>query len=253
MALPAILAGVQLATSIYRGVKSAQGLVGMKGEDRGQFMDAAGPIQENKAIGDRMAKTGVDATTRAIAEQTQASQTAGQYRQFTDMSGGQLSSALGRIGAFNTSRLGQQIGAMNQSAIDRGLSMKMQANQQISGLQQADVRDKMSSYDRRQATFGQGVQDAVYSGVGALEGYATSKMSMENADADRQMYRDINGVSNTSQDAPSYDLGNPLSLYRKFGTPSQYKTGGIPAFSTGAMNPRQGLYSQPKPFNSKYF
>ena len=88
MALPAILAGVQLATSIYRGVKSAQGLVGMKGEDRGQFMDAAGPIQENKAIGDRMAKTGVDATTRAIAEQTQASQTAGQYRQFTDMSGG---------------------------------------------------------------------------------------------------------------------------------------------------------------------
>ena len=160
---------------------------------------------------------------------------------------------MGRIGAFNTSRLGQQIGAMNQSAIDRGLSMKMQANQQISGLQQADVRDKMSSYDRRQATFGQGVQDAVYSGVGALEGYATSKMSMENADADRQMYRDINGVSNTSQDAPSYDLGNPLSLYRKFGTPSQYKTGGIPAFSTGAMNPRQGLYSQPKPFNSKYF
>ena len=253
MALPAILAGVQLATKIYTGIKSAQGLAGMKGEDRGQYMDAAGPIQQNRQMGMRQMQQGLSPVTRAVAQQTFAGERASQYRQATDLSGGQLSSAIGRIGALGNTNLASNLAQQSQLASERGQGLVMNANQQISGLQQADVRDKMASYDRRQVAFGQGVQDAVYSSLGALEGYTTSKMSMENADADRQMYRDINGVSGMSQDAPSYDLGNPLSLYRKFGTPSQYKTGGVPAFSTGGMNPTQGLYSQPKPYKSKYF
>lgn len=235
MALPAILAGVQLGTSIYRGIKSAQGLIGMKGERRAEFMDAAAPIEENKRLGMAQQARGLSPVATAVAKEGFAQGRAGSYRAATDLSGGQLSNAISRMGASSNAQFGMGLAAQSQAASERGLGMRMGANQQLSSLQQADVRDKQSSYDRRQAAFGQGVQDAIYSGVGALEGYATSKMSMENAEADRQLYRDLNSMPSTTEEeyTPPAMLGNPLSLYRKFGTPSQYKTGGLPAFSLG--------------------
>jgi hypothetical protein len=234
MALPAILAGVQLGTSIYRGIKSAQGLIGMKGERRAEFMDAAAPIEENRRLGMAQQARGLSPVATAVAKEGFAQGRAGSYRAATDLSGGQLSSAISRMGASSNAQFGMGLAAQSQAASERGLGMRMGANQQLSSLQQADVRDKQSNYDRRQAAFGQGVQDAIYSGVGALEGYATSKMSMENAAADRQLYRDLNTTPSAEEDYSSPAmLGNPLSLYRKFGTPSQYGTGGIPAFSLG--------------------
>jgi hypothetical protein len=235
MALAAVLAGVQLGTSIYRGVKSAQGLTGMKGERRAEFMDAADPIQENRRLGLAQQARGLSPVATAVAKEGFAQGRAGSYRAATDLSGGQLSNAISRMGASSNAQFGMGLAAQSQAASERGLGMRMGANQQLSSLQQADVRDKQSNYDRRQVAFGQGVQDAIYSGVGALEGYATSKMSMENAEADRQLYRDLNTMPSATEEdyTPPAMLGNPLSLYRKFGTPSQYKTGGLPAFSLG--------------------
>lgn len=171
-----ISAGLQAGYGIYQAANSASLLKKLSKQKKARYMDAAAPIQENKAIGERMAKTGLDATTRAVAEQTQASAAAGQYRQFTDMSGGQMSSALGRIGAFNTSQLGQQLGTMNQSAIERGRNIQMMANQQISGLQRADVQQDISYRERTESNLGMAKQQGIQNVLGAVGGYAQSQM-----------------------------------------------------------------------------
>jgi hypothetical protein len=171
-----ISAGLQAGYGIYQAANSASLLKKLSKQKKARYMDAAAPIQENKAIGERMAKTGLDATTRTIAEQTQASAAAGQYRQFTDMSGGQMSSALGRIGAFNTTQLGQQLGAMNQSAIERGRNIQMMANQQISGLQRADVQQDISYRERVESNLGMAKQQGAMNVLGAVGGFAQSQM-----------------------------------------------------------------------------
>jgi len=241
MALPAILAAVQLGTSIYRGVKGAQGLAAMKGERKAEYMDAASPIQQNRQIGLAQERRGLSPIALATAKEGFAQARAGSYRAATDMSGGQLSNAISRMGALSNAQFGMGLAGQSQAASERGQAIRMGANQQISGLQQRQVAEDISDYNRRQQAFGQAVQDSIYSGLGALEGYATSKMSMENAEKDRQMYRDINTAS-PDQSETVNPFANPLSLYRKFGTPSQYtSTGGIPNYSLGGKPARLGF------------
>jgi hypothetical protein len=233
MALPAILAGVQLGTSIYRGIKGAQGLIGMKGEKKAEYMDAAAPIQENRQLGLAQERRGLSPIALATAKEGFGQARAGSYRAAVDTSGGQLSNAISRMGASSNAQFGMGLAAQSQAASERGQSIRMGANQQLSGLQQRQVAEDIGDYNRRQQGFGQAVQDSIYSGVGALEGYTTSKMSMENAEKDRQAYRDVNSVTAEQPDMVN-PFANPLSLYRKFGTPSQYtSTGGIPKFSLG--------------------
>jgi hypothetical protein len=207
--------------------------MGMKGERKAEYIDAAAPIQENRQLGLAQERRGLSPIALATAKEGFGQARAGSYRAATDTSGGQLSSAISRMGASSNAQFGMGLAAQSQAASERGQAIRMGANQQLSGLQQRQVAEDISDYNRRQQAFGQGVQDAVYSGMGALEGYTTSKMSMENAEKDRQAYRDVNGMTAGEPSAVN-PFANPLSLYRKFGTPSQYtSTGGIPNYSLG--------------------
>lgn len=209
-------AGLQAGYGIYQAANSASLLSKLSKQRKARYMDAADPIKENKGIGEQMAKTGLDATTRAVAEQTQASQAAGQYRQFTDMSGGQMSSALGRIGAFNTSQLGQQLGTMNQAAIERGRNIQMMANQQISGLQRADVQQDISYRERTESNLGMAKQQGVMNVLGAVGGYAQSQMYSKYLDS-------LRGVKPTTEPT-STDMGSSSVASGNYAQPPAYQS-----------------------------
>lgn len=211
-----ISAGLQAGYGIYQAANSASLLKKLSKQKKARYMDAAAPIQENRAIGQQMAKTGIDATTRSIAEQTQASAAAGQYRQFTDMSGGQMSSALGRIGAFNTTQLGQQLGAMNQSAIERGRNIQMMANQQISGLQRADVQQDISYRERVESNLGMAKQQGIQNVLGAVGGYAQSQMYGK--------YLDSLSGNKPTTDPNSTDMGGENYSSGNYAQPPAYQS-----------------------------
>lgn len=212
-----ISAGLQAGYGIYQAANSASLLKKLGKQRKARNMDAAAPIQENKAIGEQMARTGLDATTRAVAEQTQASAAAGQYRQFTDMSGGQMSSALGRIGAFNTTQLGQQLGAMNQSAIERGRNIQMMANQQISGLQRADVQQDISYRERVESNLGMAKQQGAMNVLGAVGGFAQSQMYGKYLDS-------LSGAKTPTAETPSMDMGDGSYSSGNYAQPPAYQS-----------------------------
>jgi len=214
-------AGLQAGYGIYQAANSASLLSKLSKQKKARYVDAAAPIEQNKAIGEQMAKTGLDATTRAVAQQTQASQAAGQYRQFTDMSGGQLSSALGRIGAFNTSQLGQQLGTMNQAAIERGRNIQMMANQQISGLQRADVQQDISYRERVESNLGMAKQQGTMNVLGAVGGYAQSQMYSKYLDS-------LIGAKPTTDptiETTNQDMGGGSYSTGNYAQPPAYQSG----------------------------
>lgn len=202
MILPAIIAGAQAVYGIYRGVKAQQGLNALASQRTARYMDAAGPIEQNRAMGMKQMQQGLSPVTRAVAEQTFAGQRAGQYRQATDLSGGQLSSAIGRIGALGNTNLALNLAQQSQSATERGQGLLMNANQQISGLQQRDVANDIYQRQQMQQAYGQAKQQGFQDVLGAGMGLAKMNMAQKNIDADRQMYKDIYGGRNQTPGTP---------------------------------------------------
>jgi hypothetical protein len=133
------------------------------------------------------------------------------------MSGGQLSSALGRIGAFNTTQLGQQLGAMNQSAIERGRNIQMMANQQISGLQRADVQQDISYRERVESNLGMAKQQGAMNVLGAVGGFAQSQMYGK--------YLDSLSGANPTTDPNSTDMGEGSYAPGNYYQPPAYQSG----------------------------
>lgn len=211
MILPAIIAGAQAVYGIYRGVKAQQGLNALASQRTARYMDAAGPIQQNRQLGMKQMQQGLSPVTRAVAEQTFAGQRAGQYRQATDLSGGQLSSAIGRIGALGNTNLALNLAQQSQSATERGQGLLMNANQQISGLQQRDVANDIYQRQQTEQAYGQAKQQAFQDVLGAGMGIAKMNMAQKNIDADRQMYKDIYGGRNQTPGIPGTP-GTPRTL-----------------------------------------
>jgi hypothetical protein len=201
MALPAIIAGLQAAYGIYRGVKAQKGLQALSQERQARFMDAAGPLQQNRQFGLQQMQQGIAPATKAIAEQTAAAQRAGQYRQITDMSGGQLSSAVSRIGALGNAQLGLGLAQQNQAARERGMGMAMSANQQLSSLQQRDIGVDIQQRQQTEQAYGQAKQQAFQDVLGAASGFAMMKMQLSEAEKNRDLYRQLGRIPGSSNAA----------------------------------------------------
>jgi hypothetical protein len=226
MILPAIIAGAQAVYGIYRGVKAQQGLNALATQRKARYMDAAGPIEQNRAMGMKQMQQGLSPVTRAVAEQTFAGQRASQYRQATDLSGGQLSSAIGRIGALGNTNLALNLAQQSQSATERGQGLLMNANQQISGLQQRDVANDIFQRQQMEQAYGQAKQQGFQDVLGAGMGFAQMNMAQKNIDADREMYGRVNGIG---QEIPgtSRTLANSPMMQGYYPQPNPNPTTGM--------------------------
>lgn len=170
LVIPAIAAGVQAGYGIYRGIRADRALKELQKQRMPQLMDAAGPLQQNLAMAQRQYTQGLAPQTRALALGTMASQMAAQRRTATDLAGGQLGTALGRIGAFNTNQMGLNLGAQNQQARERGMAQTMSANAQLSGLQQSDIRENIRQRLMMEQAYGMARQQAGQDVIGAIGG-----------------------------------------------------------------------------------
>jgi len=176
LVIPAISAGLELGYNIYRGIKSDKALKALAKQRMPRYMDAAGPLQQNLGMATRQYQQGLSPQAEALAKGTAANQMAGQFRAATDLGGGQLGSALGRIGAFNTNQLGLQLGAQDQMARERGMQQMMNVNQQLSGLQQRDVAQDINIRLQKEQGYGLAKQQAIMGGLGAVSGFGQAAM-----------------------------------------------------------------------------
>jgi hypothetical protein len=200
--LPVIIAGVQAAYGIYRGIKAQQGLDKLATERKARYMDAASPLQENRRLYQKQYNEGMGASSRALAEQNFASSLASGQRQAAEQSGGQMSSALSRMGAMGNANFALNLAAQNESVRRQGLGGLSQANAQLSGLQQRDVANDIYQRQQKEQAYGMAKQQGFQDVLGAGTGLAMMNMQQANATADREMYERIygNNTSTTRQD-----------------------------------------------------
>lgn len=204
LVIPAIAAAVQAGYGIYRGIRADRALKELQKQRMPQLMDAAGPLQQNLAMAQRQYTQGLAPQTRALALGTMASQMAAQRRAATDLAGGQLSTALGRIGAFNTNQMGLNLGAQNQQARERGMAQTMSANAQLSGLQQADIRENIRQRLMMEQAYGQARQQAGQDVIGAIGGFGMA--ALNNAQFNKMMAGaggNVGKVASTASTAPA--------------------------------------------------
>jgi hypothetical protein len=235
LAIPAIQAGLELGYNIYRGIKSDKGIKALASQRRSQYMDAAGPLQQNLAMANRQYTQGLSPQAEALARGTTANQTAGQFRAATDLGGGQLGSALGRIGAFNTNQLGLQLGSMDQSARERGAQQMMGINQQLSSLQQRDIGQNISDRLNKEQGYGLAKQQSIMGGLNALSGFGQAALYQNIYGGDKpgidnnnySDYSDYDGQGDPTTDAMTrrYMQMRPArSLSKQYSTPLSMRT-----------------------------
>jgi hypothetical protein len=176
LAIPAITAGLEVGYNIYRGIKADKALKELNKQRMPRYMDAAGPLQQNLSMASRQAQMGLSPQATALARGTAANQMAGQFRAATDLGGGQLGSAIGRIGAMNTNQLGLQLGTQDQMARERGMQQMMGVNQQLSGLQQKDVAQDINLRLQKEQGYGMAKQQAIMGGLSAISGLGQAAM-----------------------------------------------------------------------------
>lgn len=165
----------QTGYGIYQALNAGSRLKKLTAEKKPRYMDASSGIQENKQMGEQLYKTGLVPSAEAMMDQSAAAQTAGLYRRATDVSGGQMSSLIGRLGAANLYQLGLQKGSLEQAAKERGMGIMMGANREISNLQRADVSQDISYRERTESALGTAKQQGALNVLGALGAYTQGK------------------------------------------------------------------------------
>lgn len=227
MTMMLISAGVQAGTGAYRNIKAQRGLNMLERQRLPSYMDAAGPLQQNYTMAARQARMGLSPEAAALARSTAASQSAGQFRAASELSGGQLGTALGRIGAMNTTQLGLQMGVQDQMARERGTQQMMGINRELSGLQQRDIGVGLQRRSEAERGYGQAIQDSRREMIGAASGLATGYLGYQNAEAERQLTRDMYGIGKTATQ-PGGGAANVV-------TPSTFLTQAPGTFPTGRV------------------
>lgn len=204
----------QAGYGLYRGIKAQQGLRALQKQRMPSLMEAMGPLQENRRLYEQQFRQGLTPATRNLAQQQFAATQLGQQRAAADLSGGQMSSALSRLGALNTGQFALGLGAQNEAAQRAGMAGMIGANQSISGLQRADAAQRLQQRLQQEQAYGQAMQQGFQDVLGAAGGLAMSQMQQKNAEANRQLYRDLYGLDKKQQPGSLYSVSNASTPYQ---------------------------------------
>lgn len=214
LVLPAITGVLDLGYNIFRGIQSDKALKALQKQRMPRYMDAAGPLQQNLGMATRQFQQGLSPQAEALARGTSANQMAGVFRAATDLGGGQLGSAIGRLGAFNTNQLGLQLGVQDQMARERGMQQMMGVNQQLASLQQRDIAQDIGIRLEKERGYGLAKQQAIMGGLNAISNFGQAAM-----------YQNIYGNNSTGKVNPTQtsitDLG-PGTFANTAALTSQY-------------------------------
>lgn len=222
LAIPAIAKG---GYDIYRFITAQKNIKALKSKPTPRYMDNIAPLQENKRMYEQQFRVGMTPASRALATQNFASSQAGAIRAASEMSGGQMSNAISRMGSLGNANFALNLAAQNEAVQNQARSGIASSNLQIQSRQDRDTAQKYNELFDMKKQYGAAASEAAEGVLGAAGGYFMGKMNMENAEADREAYGNGSAVEVTggASNQTPYSLGsNPLSLYRKFGTPNKY-------------------------------
>jgi len=226
----------EMGYNIYGAIKASQKIKEVNQTREAKFMDAADPLLQSRRLYEKQYRTGMGIDSRNLAEQNFASSQLSNQRAITDMSGGQMSSALSRMASVNNANFALGLAGQNDAIRRQGLAGMASENRAISSLQQSQVQRDIGKRDTLLREYGQAKQDRIGSVFSGALGIAEQGMAMDSAEADRQMYRDIYGMGgNDNQGEPQvpsmgsmtmkpslpYSMGG-LSGLRRFQTPKSY-------------------------------
>jgi hypothetical protein len=202
---PLTIAAIAAQTSygLYQTFKAQQGQRALQKQRMPSLMDSAGPLLENRRLYEQQFRQGLTPATRNLAQQQFAATQLGQQRAAMDLSGGQMSSALSRMNAANTGQFALGLGAQNEAAQRAGMAGMVGANQAISGLQRADIAQRLAQRQQMEQAYGLAMQQGVQNVLGGISGLAMSQMQLGEAEKNRQLQRDIYGVRKTTPTTPT--------------------------------------------------
>lgn len=229
----------QAGYGLYRGIKAQQGLRALQKQAMPSYMEAMGPLQESRRLYEQQFRQGLTPATRNLAQQQFASSQLGQQRAAMDLSGGQMSSALSRMNAANTGQFALGLGAQNEAAQRAGMAGIVNMNQAISGLQRADIAQRLAQRQQMEQAYGQAMQQGFADVLGAASGFAQAG----EAEKQRQLYRDIYGVEKTTPSTTT----SPTAYNQIMGKTNPYQSYSMKEYGIDLGLPTLGTrYSTPK-------
>lgn len=203
--LPALIAGLQGVYGLYRGIKATNELNKLASQRIPRYMDAAGPLMQNKALQEQQYRQGLTPATKALMQNQFATGQLAQQRNIQETSGGQMSNALSRLGALNSNNFALGIGAQNEAAQRQGMQGMIGTNRELSGLEQRDVAADKEYRLRKEMAYGTAAQQGFQDVLGALGGYSMMKMNQDEAQKNRDFYSKLYGLDDgTSSDQTGY-------------------------------------------------
>lgn len=228
----------QGAYGAYRAFKAQQGQRALQKQRMPSYMDAVGPLQESLRLYEQQFRQGLTPATRTLAQQQFAAGQLGQQRAAMDLSGGQMSSALSRMNAANTGQFALGLGAQNEAAQRAGMAGMVNMNQAISGLQRADIAQRLAQRQQMEQAYGTAMQQGFADVLGAASGFAQAG----EAEKQRQLYRDIYGVEKTTPKTTS-----PTAYNQIMGKTNPYQSYSMKEYGINLGLPSLGTrYSTPK-------
>lgn len=141
-----ISAGTQTAMGGYQMIKSQRELNKLKNLPMPSLLEnkALSPFTQNVMMARQQMQQGLNPATMRIAEESAARAAASQYRQATELSGGQLSSAIGRLGSMGRYQTATNLAQMDLAERGKGRSALMQANAVLGSIYQQDVQQRLN-------------------------------------------------------------------------------------------------------------
>lgn len=162
----------QLGVAGFQGIKAISDANSFEGQEQPSYLKNSQELMQNKSLAERQMKQGMSPEAKALASNTFASQQAGAYRAASDMSGGQMSNAMSRLGALNNINFATSMGAQNQAAKERGQSAFMGVNQQLQGQRDKDTAMANQNYLQTRQNIQAMSQYALQNVGNAVSGYA---------------------------------------------------------------------------------
>lgn len=231
----------QTGYGLYQTFKAQQGLRALQKQRMPSLMDSAGPLQESRRLYEQQFRQGLTPATRTMAQQQFAAGQLGTQRAAMDLSGGQMSSALSRMNAANTGQFALGLGAQNEAAQRAGMAGIVNMNQAISGLQRADIAQRLAQRQQMEQAYGLAMQQGAQNILGGISGIAQAG----EAEKQRQLYRDIYGVAKTTPDVP--ETINPTAYNQIMGKTNPYQSYSMKEYGIDLGLPTLGTrYSTPK-------
>lgn len=139
-------AGTQAAMGGFQMLKSQRELNKLKKLPKPSLLEnkALSPFTQNVMMARDQMQRGLNPATMRIAEESAARAGASQYRQATELSGGQLGSAISRLGSMGRYQTATNLAQMDIAERGRGRSALMQANSVLGSIYQQDAQQRIN-------------------------------------------------------------------------------------------------------------